>query len=246
MNIGEPQRFIPLEGCFNFRDLGGYKTQDNRTVKYRTLFRADNPQFLTEADAAYVASDLGVAVVIDLRNPEDALESERWPQPSSPVRYANVPFLEGWDMTPPGLGEDPIERLAAAYQWTITNSGARIVEALTVLAQSSNSPAMFHCTAGKDRTGILSAMVLSLLGVDEQQIFEDFYLTNQIIDTLGERLRSRPGNEHRSPRSFEVPSGLIEQVLGGIRDAHGGVEGYVRANGISDATIDQLKQRLLE
>ena len=246
MNIGEPQRFIPLEGCFNFRDLGGYQAQDNRTVKYRTLFRADNPQFLTEADAAYVASDLGVAVVSDLRNPEDALESERWPQPSSHVRYANVPFLEGWDMTPPKLGEDPIERLAAAYQWTITNSGARIVEALTVLAQSSNSPAMFHCTAGKDRTGILSAMVLSLLGVDEQQIFEDFYLTNQIIDTLGERLRSRPGNEHRSPRSFEVPSGLMEQVLGGIRDAHGGVEGYVRANGISDATIDQLKQRLLE
>ena len=99
MNIGEPQRFIPLEGCFNFRDLGGYQAQDNRTVKYRTLFRADNPQFLTEADAAYVASDLGVAVVIDLRNPEDALESARWPQPSSPVRSANVPVLEGWDMT---------------------------------------------------------------------------------------------------------------------------------------------------
>ena len=55
MNIGEPQRFISLEGCFNFRDLGGYQAQDNRTVKYRTLFRADNPQFLTEADAASVS-----------------------------------------------------------------------------------------------------------------------------------------------------------------------------------------------
>ena len=82
MTSGEPQRFIPLEGCFNFRDLGGYQAQDNRTVKYR----ADNLQFLTEADAAYVASDLGIAMVIDLRNPEDALESERWPPPGSPVR----------------------------------------------------------------------------------------------------------------------------------------------------------------
>ena len=246
MTSGEPQRFIPLEGCFNFRDLGGYQTQDSRTVKYRTLFRADNPQFLTEADAAYVASDLGVAMVIDLRNPEDALESERWPPPGSPVRYANVPFLEGWNMTPPGPGEDPVERLAGAYHWIIANSGARIVEALTVLAQSSNGPAMFHCTAGKDRIGILSAMILGLLGVDEQQVLEDFYLTNQIIDTLGERLRSRPGNEHRSPRSFEVPAGLLEQVLGGIRDAHGGVEGYVRANGLSDRTIAQLRTSFLE
>ena len=86
MTSGDPQRFIPLEGCFNFQDLGGYQTLDNRTVKYRTLFRADNLQFLTEADAAYVASDLGIAMVIDLRNPEDALESERWPPPGSPVR----------------------------------------------------------------------------------------------------------------------------------------------------------------
>lgn len=246
MTSGESDRFIPLEGCFNFRDLGGYKTGDGRTVKSRTLFRADNPQFLTEADTAYVASDLSVAIVIDLRNPEDALESERWPPPGSPVRYVNVPFLEGWDMTPIRPGEDPVARLSGAYHWIIANSGARIVEALTVLAQSSNGPAMYHCTAGKDRTGILSAMVLGLLGVDEQQVLEDFYLTNQIIDTLGERLRSRPGNEHRSPRSFEVPTGLMEQVLSGIRDAHGGVEGYVRANGLSDQTIAQLKIALLE
>jgi protein-tyrosine phosphatase len=215
-------------------------------VKYRTLFRADNPQFLTEADAAYVTSDLGVTVVIDLRNPEDARESERWPPPGSPIRYENVPFLEGWDMSPIRPGEDPVERLAGTYDWIIANSGSRIVEALTALAQSSNSPAVFHCTAGKDRTGILSALLLELLGVDEPQILEDYYLTNQIIDTLGVRLRSRPGNEHRSPRSFEVPDGLMEQVLGGIRDAHGGVEGYLRSNGLSDATIDQLKQRLLE
>ena len=149
-------------------------------------------------------------------------------------------------MTPPGPGEDSGERLAGAYNWIIANSGARIVEALTVLAQSSNSPAVFHCTAGKDRTGILSAMILGLLGVDEHQVLEDFHLTNQIIDTLGERLRSRPGNEHRSVRSFEVPVGLMELVLGGIRDAHGGVEGYVRVNGLSDETISLLKQRFLE
>ena len=69
MTSGEPQRFIPLEGCFNFRDLGGYQTLDSRTVKYRTLFRADNLQFLTEADAAYVASDLSLIHISEPTRP---------------------------------------------------------------------------------------------------------------------------------------------------------------------------------
>jgi len=157
-----------------------------------------------------------------------------------------VPFLEGWDMTPPGPGEDPVERLAGAYHWIIANSGARIVEVLTVLAQSSNSPAVIHCTAGKDRTGILSAMVLELLGVDEERILEDYYLTNQIIDKLANRLRSRPGLENRSTESLGVPPGLLKQVLDGIRDEYSSVVGYVRTHGLSDSTIAQLKQRLLE
>jgi len=149
-------------------------------------------------------------------------------------------------MTPPGPGEDPVERLAGAYHWIIANSGARIVEVLTVLAQSSNSPAVIHCTAGKDRTGILSAMVLELLGVDGERILEDYYLTNQIIDKLANRLRSRPGLENRSTESLGVPPGLLKQVLDGIRDEYSSVVGYVRTHGLSDSTIAQLKQRLLE
>ena len=115
-----------------------------------------------------------------------------------------------------------------------------------MLAQSSNSPAVIHCTAGKDRTGILSAMVLELLVVDEERILEDYYLTNQIIDKLANRLRSRPGLENRSTESLGVPPGLLKQVLDGIRDEYSSVVGYVRTHGLSDSTIAQLKQRLLE
>ena len=244
-NDGSTQ-FISLQGCTNFRDLGGYQTIDGRTVKSRTLFRADSLQSMTAADTAYVESNLGIVMVFDLRNTDEALESGRWPAPDSQVQYHNVPFLEGWDMSPPGPGADPLVRLSDSYHWVITNSGDRIVEILTMLAEASNLPAVFHCMAGKDRTGILSAMVLGMLGVDDEQIIEDYCLTNQIIDSLGERIRSRPGNEHRSVRSFEAQPELMEQILNEVRGAYGGAAGYARAYGISDQTIVQLKKSLLE
>ena len=82
--------------------------------------------------------------------------------------------------------------------------------------------------------------------MDEGQIMDDYCLTNQIIDTLGERLRSRPGNEHRSLQSFEAQPKALERVLAEWRDAYGGAEGYARAHGVSDDTMGRLRESLLE
>ena len=149
-------------------------------------------------------------------------------------------------MSPPGPGDDPVVRLTHAYQWIIGNSGTRIAETLETLSQASNLPAVFHCTAGKDRTGILSAMILGVLGVDEEQIMEDYCLTNRIIDSLGERLRSIPGNEHRTLSSFEAQPRAMERVLSELHNVFGGAEGYARAQGVDDDTIGRLRELLLE
>ena len=246
MAIDPLQRFIPLEGCFNFRDLGGYQTRDGRVLRSRTLFRSDAIHSMTPADAAYVQSSLGVVTVVDLRNADEAQQSGRWPSVNSPVRYYNVPYLEGRDMSPPGPEDDPVERLTNIYQWVIGNSGARIAETLATLSQVSNLPAVFHCTAGKDRAGILAAMVLGVLGVDEDRIMEDYCLTNQIIDALYERLRSRPGNEHRSLQSFEAQPKAMERALAELHTVYGGAEGYARTHGVDDDIIGRLRESLLE
>ncbi len=134
MEVDPLQRFIPLEGCFNFRDLGGYQTRDGRAVRSRTLFRSDAIHSMTPEDAAHVQSNLGVVMVVDLRNPEEAQLSGCWPSADHPVRYSNLPYLEGWDMSPPAPGEDPLARLTCLYQWIIGNSGSRIAETLVTLS----------------------------------------------------------------------------------------------------------------
>ena len=149
-------------------------------------------------------------------------------------------------MAPPGPDEDPVARLNDVYQWIIRNAGARIAESVNILSEVGNLPAVFHCTAGKDRAGILAAMVLGVLGVDRDQIMQDYVLTNEIIDKLGERLRARPGNEHRTLDSFRAQPKAMEMVLDELENEHGGPVGYLQSHGVTDGTIDKLRDALLE
>ena len=241
-----PSRFISLQGCFNFRDLGGYRAQDGRSVKWLRLFRSDAIHYATPDDISRLQGELGIFTVVDLRNPEEIQQAGLTTMAGSSVRYHNVPYLGDRQMAPPGPDEDPVARLTDIYQWIIRNAGARIAESLNILAEGGNLPAVFHCTTGKDRAGILAAMVLGVLGVDRDQIMQDYVLTNEIIDELGERLRARPGNEHRTLDSFRAQPKVMEMVLDELADKHGGPAGYLQAHGLADGTIDKLRDALLE
>ena len=90
MKAAPSKRFIPLEGCFNFRDLGGYPTRDHRSVKWRRLFRSDALHHMTDGDVEYVASTLGVVTVMDLQNPDQIQKC-----PITSAQCHNIPFMEG-------------------------------------------------------------------------------------------------------------------------------------------------------
>lgn len=246
MASSSPQRFVPLQECINFRDLGGYATGDGRRVRWNRLFRSDAIHFMTADDAEYVQKKLGIVTVLDLRNPEELEGQSRGMMDEPWLRYHNLPFLGGRKIIPPSPGEDPVVRLTGIYQEILQKAGNQIAEALTTLADSENLPAVFHCTAGKDRAGVLAALVLGVLGVDDHQIMSDYLLTNQIIDRLGQRLRARPGNEKRSLDSFKAWPQAMEQVLSEVGSGYGDAAGYARAHGVSDATIGRLKLCLLE
>ena len=187
--------------------------------------------------------------MVDLRNAAEAQNQATRSDKILSAQYYNIPFIEG--MEPGGLSntdQDPVDRYMTTYLWVLRNAGEQIARALTTLAGGGNLPAVVHCSAGKDRTGILSALVLGILGVDEKDIIEDYSITNQVIGQIIQRLSLVPGNQHlqsRPPSYFEAQPRVMERVFAEIRSDYGDAVGYARAQGVSQGGIDQLQGDLL-
>ena len=240
------ERWIPLEGCVNFRDLGGYTTADGRTVKWRRLFRSDAPNTLTEADVQTITGTLGVSAVIDLRSSGGVMDDGRGLLALSGIGYHHFPFLERRGIAPPTDGEDSENRLTEIYLWMLQNSGTLLAQAFTTLAQHVNHPALFHCSAGKDRTGVLAATILTVLGVSQEDIVADYLMTNEVIDAILARIRKMPGFENSAREGIIAPKAAIEKFLAVTQSEFGGSEAYLRHHGVQQSTIDSLRESLLD
>jgi protein-tyrosine phosphatase len=181
-------REVSLANCFNFRDLGGYPTSDGGHLKWRRLFRADGLTKLDEADCA-VLGDLGLCTVIDLRTVGE-LERGRFPVEILEVEYHHLPLSQ----TVPGTEEVPdwgeSGFVTARYSQLLKIGWDSIASAIRILAAEGSLPAVFHCSAGKDRTGVLAAVVLGSLGVPDEVIIDDYALsaigTSRLMQSLRE------------------------------------------------------------
>ena len=131
-----PRRFVPFQGCVNFRDLGGYPTGDGRTVSWNKLYRSDALNELTEEDVARAVGELGIQTMVDLRNHDEVRRDGAGILAESGPDYHHFPLLEKWGEIPPIEGTDLAERLAVTYQWIVQNSGGLIAEAVTTIARN--------------------------------------------------------------------------------------------------------------
>ena len=184
------QRHLPLEGSFNFRDLGGYRTTDGSETLVRRLYRADGPHALTEADTARLEA-LDVATVIDLRTESEAAERGHYtPHLPAAVTYSlsMTDVLPDSDELPSWI--EP-EFVAARYREMLDAGNEAVSESLAILTDPDAYPALIHCSAGKDRTGILSAIILGVLGVGDETIVEDYALSGPAMVQLVEHFRRR-------------------------------------------------------
>mgnify|MGYP001372290991 CR=1 FL=1 len=240
------ERRIVLEGAVNFRDQGGYPTENGRFVMWRRLFRSDSLHDLTESDVQTITGTLGLTTIVDLRSINSVLEDGRGLLALSGIAYHNYPFLERRGIEPPTSGSDPGERLTAIYQWILLNAGKLMAQAFNALAQDVNQPALFHCNAGKDRTGVLGATLLSVLGVSREDVVADFLMTNEVIDGILARIKKMPGFQDSTRDGIMAPQSAIEKFLDVMQREFGGPESYLLCHGVQQETINVFKESMLE
>lgn len=256
------RREIRLRGALNFRDLGGSETQDGKRTRYGRVYRSGDLSHLTASDLA-VLTRLGLKSVIDFR-PKTDRESrpDRLPRddsptvvwlpvgfnPMDPARLRNV-ILHG--QIEDGAFSNLLKEANRAY---VTDFREQFSRFLSVLADSRNLPAVFHCTEGKDRTGFAAAIVLLAVGVPFETILRDYLLTNQrtarsrrwnvfrvLVGTL---FRVRP---NQMGPLLEARPEYLEAAVSAMTDQYGSVDGYLREGlGIDEDLRSSLRTALLE
>ncbi len=244
---GAAARHIELESAVNFRDLGGYRAADGRTIRWRSLFRADDLSALTRPDRA-VVRNLGIATVIDLRSRAE-VERERFPVDEIPVAFHHVPLVAAL----PAFEEfrrGP-DFFAAHYLDIAHLAGDQIARALTIVADRTAHPVIVHCAAGKDRTGVLVAVVLALLGVADEVIAEDYALSAAAMEALVGRIVERMPEQRDAIMEvadvmFSASPAAITALLEGLRAEHGTIEAYAAAHGAGPEVVGALRASLLE
>ena len=247
MEIGD--RLVPFEASFNCRDIGGYETGDGRRVRRGCVFRSDTLHRLTTADLEH-AQELGVRTVIDLRSTDELTEWGRFAHADS-VAFHHLPLFED-DALPsePIEDDDPEPPLGETYLQMAAAGGAAIASALRVIAGGDHA-VVFHCAAGKDRTGILAALLLSTLGVSDDLIAADYQLSEHAVAPAfawaeandaaltAELAKLPPWKLRSSPETMRV-------FLDLLRERHGSIDGYLADAGLEPELLNVLRARLLE
>ncbi len=240
-------RVVDLEGCLNFRDLGGYPTVAGRAVRWRYVFRSDALHHLTAADVARLREELRLDTVIDLRSTAELRAEGRGPLAAEPVRFHHVPLFDGEAVRTESWPD--VATLADRYALLAEHARDRIAQVIETLA-SADGPTVYHCAAGKDRTGVVSAVLLGLLGVRDEIIVADYAATGDNLEAIIARLLSTEGYQTMlaalPPDTLHAETGTMTAFLESIRARYGSMRGYARAAGVDDPTIDRLAARLLE
>jgi protein-tyrosine phosphatase len=243
-------RSVALTGVFNFRDLGGYAARDGRTVRWHTLFRADGLDRLTPGDVE-VLRPYGLRTVVDLRMAHELEEKGRFPVATYPVAFHHLSVMDRtWDREAAAREDLPAaDFLHARYSEMLAEAGPRYADALRLLAGPDSLPAVFHCAAGKDRTGLLAMLVLGALGVGHDDIVEDYALTSASMDAFRANAAQDPlvaeGLANTPVMFFAADPAAMSRLLTDIEAAHGSVLGYVRSVGVTDEVIGALEANLL-
>ncbi|MFO8148752.1 MAG: tyrosine-protein phosphatase [Trueperaceae bacterium] len=237
-------RFLPLTGLLNARDLGGLPLAGGGLTRPGHLLRSDAPLVLGPGDRAHLAH-FGLTTVVDLREAHElALE----PNDLAGHDGIAIEHVEVWSLIN-ASGIEPADPwdITGFYLAALDHAGAAFATAARLLADAEGA-AMFHCTVGKDRTGLLAVLILETVGVTRAAVVEDFALTEPRIGPIRERLLLDAEQRGIARRDFVRLLGatpdLIEPALEHLDRRHGGAEAYLLRHGAGATTLARLRSKL--
>jgi protein-tyrosine phosphatase len=237
-------RFVPLEATLNMRDLGGLPLARGGATRSGRLLRSDVPLRLPPADMATLHR-LGLRTVVDLRQTHEIV---REPSALSDHSDVTVHHVELWTLVNDS-GEQPDDpwSITGFYLALLDHAGPAFAASARILAEADGA-ALFHCTAGKDRTGMLAMLLLDLAGVERDALVADFALTDARIEPIRSRLLEDAERRGIARADFVRLLGatpdLIEPALEHLDERYGGAAAYLHRHGASDATLERLRAKL--
>jgi protein-tyrosine phosphatase len=242
-----PDRVLPLQGATNFRDLGGYPGLDGRTVRWRQLFRSEHLGGLSEADKQTLA-ELRISRAFDFRGTAEraaaayqlpGLEQHSLAIEPTVVQGMQAMAAAGHSLTGP-LVAGLMRKL---YLGLVNEQSQRYAELFELLLQA-DTPAVFHCTAGKDRTGLAAALILRALGVSRELVMQDYMLTNEVFEHPPQPDSDIPAEALAV--LWRVQPGFLDAALQTVDTDYGGIEPYLsRKLRLGPAALASLRARYL-
>ncbi len=234
-DLALPARHIPLDGTRNVRDVGGYPAAGGRRMRWRTLLRSDELTRLPDRTHDALV-DLGLRQVIDLRWPEELVISPNAFAGSPDVRYTSIPLLA--DDPTPHAG------LAGMYRHVLDARAPQLAEVVRALLDDDSLPAVIGCAAGKDRTGVAIALLLDLCGVPRDVIIEDYAMSAAFFASPVAHMEL--DDWRHGSLVVDSPPEFMASAMEHLDTEHGGARSLLQGQGVPDAELETLVERLTE
>ena len=267
---GEPDRWLQFEGVDNVRDAGGLPLRDGGRTRFGELFRSANLRHVTDVDVAHLVDVVGLRLVIDLRTAREIdrdgptlvagagvetvalsfLPEDGEALPERTLRHWTTSLGVSGGASEPSQTGDDSDPLLRSYLGYLVDRTENVVEAVRLLGGPDAGPTLVHCAAGKDRTGVLLALVLDAVGVEREAVIADYALSAHHVEAMFRRWTTAFNREMPDDLTPHLPRAeVIATVLARLDDQHGsggrdGAAGWLRANGLDEASLDRLRARL--
>lgn len=237
---------IELQGAYNVRDLGGLRTKDKRITRSGVIYRGDSLDNITPGDAKILFDKLGIGTIVDLRTKaETELTELSFPVP----RFRYSVLVEGRLGHEPFPSDDPVE-LAKVYLSNLDGGRAAVKGTVDIIAANlqANVATLFHCAAGRDRTGIMSALLLGLVGVTDGQIAMDYVQSNRNARRVTKKLAENPlyaNNDKDRPEVILLHERSILGFMKLLREQFGGPRQFCLESGVTEETISVIEENFV-
>lgn len=242
-NINTEIREHHFKGVYNFRDTGGYPAKNGKIVAWNRLYRSGELHHMSLRDGLRLKNELRLASVIDLRNDVREETSEKKRLEELGISYYNVPVTLEPEAESASAGELFLAMAAQA------DFGRRMIDVLKILSQPGNFPVIIHCNAGKNRTGIVTALILGALGVADEDIVADYLLSDSYMKAVKEKLLADPSMkdvlESMPEYVWLVEPDSMRLFLKNLKEKYGSVPDYLKSRGADDSLFATLERNLL-